>query len=325
MIIIVMKRLRATGATVAGLALLAAGACGDNAGSGNGELHIVTSLYPLQYAAERIAGDVASVTNLVPAGTEPHDFELSGRDVATVTEADLVVYLEGFQPAIDDAVASEAEDAGFDVAPHARLIPADSHRGSDADLDNGDHDDGDHAEDHVGGVHDPHFWLDPTRLADVAGALADRLSEMDPDHAKTYAAGAQELRKDLTMLDEEFAAALEECATDALVTAHTAFGYLADRYGFEQIGIGGLSAEAEPSTRDLARIARLVREHGIHVIYYEPLQPSDVADVVAEEAGVTTAVLDPLEGLSDASPGEDYLEIMRANLDTLVQNQPCKS
>lgn len=324
-----MKRSRRTGcAVIAGLALLAAGGCGsDGTASGDG-LEVLTSFYPLQYVAERIAGDAAAVTNLVPPGSEPHSFELSGRDVATVADADLVVYLKDFQPAVDDAVASEASETAFDVSPHARLLSSDELAAEEhgaGEHEEGHEEEGHEEEGHDHGGDDPHFWLDPTRLADVADQLSERLADLDPDHADAYAANAEQLRADLTELDEEFAAGLEGCENPDIVTSHTAFGYLAERYGLTQVGISGLSTESEPNTRELARIAEFVRDHNVNTIYYETLVAPDVAEVVANEVGARTAVLDPIEGLTDASPGENYLEIMRANLDSLMENQPCGS
>lgn len=307
-------------ALVLGLGLTACGGSDDAADASAAGLTVATSFYPLQFATERIAGDRATVTNLTKPGAEPHDLELTARQVAEVSDADLVVYLSDFQPSVDDAVATQASDSSLDVASAARLEEHDT--ADEDDADHADEDDADHADHDHGGV-DPHFWLDPTRLSEVAAAIADRLTALDPDGATTYAANLTSLESDLAALDEEFATGLEHCASTDLVTSHEAFGYLAERYGLEQIGITGLTPDQEPSAGTLADVATFVREHDVRTIYYETLVSPAIAETVAAETGAATAVLDPIEGLTDESAGSDYLEVMRANLAALRAGQPC--
>lgn len=279
---------RLAAATVTALLL---SACGGTAGGSNGNsLTVVAGFYPLQWVAERIGGETIEVSSLTPPGAEAHDLELTPQDVAAVSEADLVVFLGGFQPAVDEAAESEGGDRAWDVAEDAA---------------------------------DPHFWLDPTRLAAVGDALAERLAEIEPDAADTFERNAAALRTDLEELDQEFEADLADCAVRTLVTAHDAFGYLADRYGLEVHGIGGLSPSQEPEAAQLAEIAELVADQGVTTVYTETLVDPAVAETVAAEAGVRTAVLDPVEGLTDESAGEDYLTVMRANLATLRDGQSC--
>ncbi|MGY1723378.1 metal ABC transporter substrate-binding protein [Blastococcus sp. SYSU DS0533] len=313
------------GAVVLGSAtcLLLAG-CGaeeGGTGAGEGQLSVLAGFYPLQWAAEQVGGDRASVTSATPPGAEPHDLELTPRDVAAISEADLVVHLEGFQPGLDEAVASEAADAAWDAGQAADLSLTTTGEHDHAHEGEEHAEEDDHAE--GGEAVDPHFWLDPTRLADVADALADRLTELDPDGADTYAENAAALRADLEALDAEMSDALAGCAVDTLVTSHDAFGYLGERYGLEVVGINGLSPTQEPSAAQLAEIAELVADRGITTVYTETLVDPAVAETVAGEAGVETAVLDPIEGLTDESAGGDYLEVMRANLATLQEGQNC--
>lgn len=297
----------------AALALTGCGATGGQGADGD-RLSVTASFYPLQFVTERVGGERVEVSNLTKPGADPHDVELTPRDVARLGEADLVVYLHGFQPAVDDAIDAEAADTGLDVEPSARLgLGTPSEAGGD-----------EHAtEDHEHGAVDPHFWLDPTRLADVADTVAGRLAELDAAHATDYLANAESLRGDLEALDAELAAGLESCASRELVTSHTAFAYLADRYGLHEVGISGLSPEVEPSPQNLAAVSRFVNEHQVRTIYYETLVDPGVAQTVADETGAATAVLDPLEGLTDSSAGSDYFEVMRANLATLQQGQSC--
>lgn len=283
------------------LALVLA-ACGGSSSAGSGEggpLRVAASFYPLQWVTAQVAGEHAEVSSLTPPGAEPHDLELGPRQVATIGEADLVVYLDGFQPAVDEAVAQEAGDSALDVTDPADLVE-------------------------TGGTVDPHFWLDPTRLADVADAVGQRLGEVDPAHAAAFTDGAAEVRAELEALDAELAEGLAGCAGTDLVTSHTAFGYLAARYDMEQVGITGLSPESEPSPKALAEVADFVADNDVRTIYSETLVSPEVARTLARETGVRTAVLDPLEGLSSESSGEDYLSVMRANVAVLQDGQACR-
>jgi zinc transport system substrate-binding protein len=291
-------------ALLAVLAALSLAGCGASDAGGD-RLTVAAAFYPLEWVTERVAGPAAEVESLTPPGAEPHDLELGPRDLVSVGGADLVVYLGGFQPAVDQAVEQEAADSSLDVAGPARLTAAepgteDGHSSTD-----------------------PHFWLDPTRLADVADAVASRLGDVDPSHAAGYRQRAADLRSDLEALDREMAAGLADCTSTDLVTSHEAFGYLAARYGLHQVGISGLSPDAEPSPGAVAEVAAFVEEHDVRTIYYETLVSPAVAETVARETGAGTAVLDPLESLTDESAGDDYLAVMRSNLQTLQRGQGC--
>ena len=316
-----VRRSVAAAATASLLLLAGCGSDDDGSGSGGGSdgLSVVAGFYPLEWAASRIGGDRIDVSSLTAPGAEPHDLELTPRDVAGVSDADLLVYLGGFQSAVDEAAEQQAGDSSWDVAEAADLsLASEGH----------EHEEGEEGEEHAEEEHegeesaDPHFWLDPTRLADVGDALAEQLTELDPDGAETYEQNAAALREDLEALDAEMSAGLGTCAVDTLVTSHDAFGYLADRYGLEVVGISGLSPSTEPSA-DLAEISGLVAERGVTTVYTETLVDPAIAETVASEAGVRTAVLDPLEGLTDESAGDDYLSVMRANLATLQEGQSC--
>ncbi|WP_448612241.1 metal ABC transporter substrate-binding protein [Geodermatophilus sp. URMC 60] len=312
------RAVTAATASAAALALAGCGGSDEAAGGGGDGLTVVAGFYPLEWAAQRVGGDRADVSSLTPPGAEAHDLELAPRDVAAVADADLLVYLGGFQPALDEAAQNEAADTAWDAGRAADLTltaEEDAHEGETAE----EHEE--HAGD--GEAVDPHFWLDPVRLASVGDALAERLAEADPDGAATYEQNAAALRTDLEALDAEMQAGLTGCAVDTLVTGHDAFGYLGDRYGLEVVGISGLSPSSEPSPAAQAEISELVRERGVTTVYTETLVDPAVAETVATEAGVRTAVLDPLEGLTGESAGSDYLEVMRANLATLREGQSC--
>lgn len=286
--------------------------CGStDAGSGSdGALHVEAAFYPLEWVAEQVGGDLVSVSGLTEPGSEPHDLELTPTRVAALADADVVVYLSGFQPAVDAAVA-DVDARAFDVADVARL-----------DLTYTPIEEGEKRQDESGSK-DPHFWLDPTRLADVAEAMAATFSERDPRHASTYEKNARAVVADLTALDGEFRAGLADCGNRDLVTSHNAFGYLAQRYDLVQVGISGLTPGAEPTAGRLAEVTAFVEDNKVRTIYFETLVSPDVARTVADEAGADTAVLDPIEGLTDGSRGDDYLEVMRSNLKSLQTGQPC--
>ncbi len=289
---------------VAGLALLLSGCGGRSEAAPDGRLRIVASFYPLQYVTARIAGDRAVVTSLTPPGAEPHDLELTPKDVARVSDADLVVYLGGFQAAVDQAVKTEAKHHADDVSGPARL---------DRTLDEGGE----------GNGTDPHFWLDPVRLSAVAGQVEQRLAGLDPAGAPAYRANLTALSTDLSRLDGELRQGLAHCADTDLVTSHQAFGYLAERYGLTQVGITGLTPEQEPDPGTLAHVADFVRTNGVRTIYYETLVSPAIAETVARETGARSMVLDPIEGITPSSQGRDYLAIMRSDLRNLMEGQPC--
>lgn len=292
------------------------------------QLEVAAAFYPLELAAARIGGERVVVTSMTKPGVEPHDLELTPRDVAALASSDLVVFLAGFQPAIDDAVSSTAADAGFDVAPFARLTIAATDDGHDHGHDDDGHEDEgdghDDADDHTDeGVLDPHFWLDPTRYADVAEAIRDHLTELDPDGAIEYETNAAAFLAELTRTDEEFKAGLATCEHTDLVTGHAAFGYLADRYGFHQVGIAGLTPDHEPTPAQIRDLVSHVREAGVPTVYAETLVNPALTETIAREAGVQVKVLDPIEGITDESAGTDYFEVMNSNLTTLQAGQEC--
>lgn len=284
----------------------AAGAASAAASSGGapsptvtaGAIQVAASFYPLAYAVERVGGPRVAVTNLTRPGAEAHEVELTPSDVATVESAALVVYLKGFQPAVDQAVARRDTARTVEVSGPARLR-------SD------------------GSRTDPHFWLDPTRYASVTIELARRLAELDPADAAGYRQRGQAFAGELAELDRQFRVGLATCGSRDLVTGHTAFGYLAAAYRFTQVGISGLSPEAEPDPASMARIASYVRTKAVTTVYTETLVSPAAARAVADETGATLAVLDPLEGLAETSAGRDYLSVMRANLATLRTGQRC--
>jgi len=307
-----MGRLSLLRTTAIAGALLTAGGIGacaeDSAGPDPHRVDVVTASYPLQFVAERVGGDAVAVTNLTKPGAEPHDVELSPGQVGQISEAELIVYLQGFQPAVDAAVEQEGGDRAFDVAEVQPLRGAAEHEHGGGDGREGDH-----------GGKDPHVWLDTARLATISDRLAERLGEADPDNAAGYTERAGSLRAELEKLHQEYAERMKTCQRREIVVSHAAFGYLTDRYQLEQIAVSGLTPEAEPSPQRLAEVVEEAKQHRATTIFFESAASPKVAETIAREAGLRTAVLDPIE----VRPDGDYFSVMRANLAALGAALEC--
>jgi zinc transport system substrate-binding protein len=270
------------------LVFWAVGCGGGSAGSPAKET-VVASFYPLAYAAEEVGNGGVDVENLTPAGAEPHDLEVSPQDVAAIREADLVLLLgRGFQPQLEDAAGTGKKVLRLLDTPGLALRP-----------------DG-----------DPHVWLDPLRYAKIVGRIGQALQRPD---------AAARLQARLRDLDGEYRTGLAHCERHEIVTSHEAFGYLAERYGLEQVAITGLSPEVEPEPAKLQQVIELVRERGVTTIYFETLVSPRIAETVARETGAKTAVLNPIEGLTknEISQGENYFSLMRTNLRALREGLGC--
>jgi zinc transport system substrate-binding protein len=288
--------------------LICVTACGGDSGSSEGETEVVAAFYPLAWAAEQVGRDEVSVRNLTPPGTEPHDIELTPRDVERIRSADVVLYLgAGFQPAVKDAVEG-ADGSVVDLLEGLHLLEA---------AEGHEEEEGHAEESGEESERDPHVWLDPVLFGRVAERVGDAFGQ---------AAAAEELKTKLAELDAEFERGLADCRRRHVVTSHTAFGYLTRRYGLEQVPITGISPEAEPTPRELEEVVEHVRESKATTIYFETLVSPRLAETVARETGAKTAVLDPLEGLADddLDRGADYLSVMRENLASLRRGLECR-
>jgi zinc transport system substrate-binding protein len=317
---IVMKPLLLAACLAGSVALSGCAAFSDDSTSAasGGKVRVVAAFYPLQYVSERIGGDHATVVDLTQPGAEPHDLEIPPKQTAEIVDADLVVYEKDFQPAVDDAIDQNATGRTIDAAEVAGLEARD-HDGHD----HGSEDSSEGEESHEHGDLDPHFWQDPLRLAEVGDAVARGLSKADPAHADDYRANATDLRDDLVSLDGAYEKGLATCDRDTVVVSHDAFGYLA-KYGLEMEPVVGLSPGAEPTPADLARLQDLIRSDGITTVFSERLVSPRLTRSLATDMGITTAVLDPIEGLSDQTSDEDYLSLMTQNLAALRKANGCR-
>ncbi|MFI1887112.1 metal ABC transporter substrate-binding protein [Streptomyces jumonjinensis] len=298
-----------SGALILGVTAVAACSSVSSDGREDGKLKVVASFYPMQFLAERIGGDHVTVSTLTKPGVEPHDLELKPRQTAELNDAGYLLYLKGLQPAVDKAI-DQAE------VPHktdaAALTELEIHGGADDAHDDHAAEDG-HS--HEGG--DPHIWLDPVKYAEVADGVGKALQKADPDHADAYRKNTNTLVSELKKLDADYRQGLADTATKSFITTHTSFGHLAERYGLDQEGIAGISPDAEPSPARIKELHTLAEKENVTTVFFETLADDRTAKTLAGDTGLKTAVLDPLEGITDASQGDDYIEVMQANLAAL--------
>ncbi|WP_143180402.1 metal ABC transporter substrate-binding protein [Bowdeniella nasicola] len=286
------------------------------------KLEVLASFYPLQYLATEIGGEHVAVSSLTPAGAEPHDLELSPAQVLQIGKADAVIYLSGFQPSVDSAVKEVKPKHAYDAAKDADLKAAEPHDHGDDEHADHDHGDDDHDHDHDHGGVDPHFWLDPARMAAVAPHVAETLAAADPDNKATYEANAKTLADKLKGIKDEFDAGLKTCERDTIIVSHEAYGYLLEGTKLQQVGLSGIDPEAEPAPATLAAIKKVMAEKKVTTIFTESLINPKAAETFAKETGAKTAVLDPLESQADDS--KDYAAVMKENLQALRTALECK-
>ncbi|MFD6416351.1 metal ABC transporter substrate-binding protein [Streptomyces sp. NPDC060194] len=324
-------------AAAATLSLLGVSACstasGSASGGSDGRLAVTASFYPLQFLAEQIGGENARVTTLTEPGQEPHDLEISPRQTGELGESDLALYVKGLQPAVDEAIDQSGVENAVDAGELTTLETAAQEEHSHEGEEGHDHAEGEeHAEEghsHAGdeahsaddghdhGPTDPHFWLDPVRYAEVAEGVGKAMAKADPDHAAAYGKNTDALVAKLKALDTEFDEGLANTDTRTFITTHSAFGYLAARYGLEQESIAGVDPENEPSPARMRQLQEIAGHDGVTTVFFETLASDKTAKTLASDTGLRTDVLDPVEGITDGSKGDDYFGVMRANLAAL--------
>ena len=289
------------------------------------KIQIVAGFYPLAYAAESIAGDLADVISLAGPGVDAHDLELTASYVAKITDADLVIYIPNFIPALDAVIKTLDSSKVINATEGITLLEgkADSHSHeghSDDEHSDDEHSDDEHSDDEHSdeGLSDPHVWLTPKNMITLGGTIAQAIGAIQAhDQIATNQASFE---SSLTALAGDYSTKLANCSVKAMIVSHEAFGYLAKEYGFEQVGISGLSPEAEPSPARLAEVAKIAKAKQATTIYYETLVDPKVAKTLAEELKISAAKLDPLE--SPPATG-DYLSAMQENLGALFKGQVC--
>lgn len=280
---------------------------GKNDGGGT-KMTVATSFYPMYEFARQVGGDKVEVVALVPAGTEPHDWEPSPQDMTALQKAKVFVYNgAGFEHWVEktlqnsphpELIVVEASQGLAHLERAAEITPADAAEYGDID---------------------PHVWLDPVAAQQQVQKIRDTFIKADPENRRYYEANAAGYMAKLAALDEEFRAGLAPLPRKKFITSHAAFGYLANRYGLEQIPIAGLAPGAEPTPERLKYLVKVAREQEIKYVFFETLVSPKVAEIVAKEAGIKTLVLNPVEGLTpdDLQQGKDYIALMRENLHNL--------
>jgi zinc transport system substrate-binding protein len=273
-------------------------------------ISVIASAYPLQFLVERIIGDSGTVTDLTPPGTEPHDLELNAKQIADMASVDAVVYLSGFQAAVDDAIKTAAPKLAIDASAGLDRLPALAAQGGAAGQ--------------AQGTYDPHVWLSPANMITMAQTIRTQLSTAKPELASTFAANTTRLVADLNGLDHSYQTGLAKCTIPQFVTSHAAFAYLAKRYGLVQIPIAGLDPTQEPTAARIAEVQQLATQYHVTTIFFETLVSDTVAKSIAGDLGLKSAVLDPIEGITSASAGTNYLEVMQSNLSALQEANQCR-
>lgn len=320
---------------VAGASLIAAGSAapafaasasskGDDAGKASSsaetsgaKLAVYASFYPMYDFAKKIGGDRVEVTCLVPAGTEPHDWEPATTDIKNLENADVLVYNgAGMEHWVEDTLGA-LSNKNLVAVEASKGIKLREVTGGEEDEDE-DADAGDSAQD---AAHtDPHVWVSPANAKAELANIRDGLKQADPDGAAEYDANYETWAEKFDALDKEYAERLSGVSNKTIVVSHEAYGYLCDEFGLTQEPIEGLEADAEPDAKRMAEIADFVKANNVKVVFSEDLVSPKVAQTIADEAGVQMERLNPVEGLTDEelAEGEDYLSVMEDNLAKLV-------
>jgi len=297
-----MKKIAAFFTVLFSFSLLSGCAGGTAGQTSSDKLSVVTSFYPMYDFACKVGGDQVSVTNLTPAGVEPHDWEPSSADMITLEKAQVFIYNgAGMEHWVDSVLSSLGNKDLIVVEASINAPFLEVAEGSNASV-------------------DPHVWLDPEIAKTEMQNILDAFKKADSGNADYYQKNYDKYALEFDKLDEEFTSALSQVSQKNIVVAHNAFGYLCSAYGLTQVPIEGLSADSEPDAARMSEIISFVSANHVKVIFFEELVSPKVAETIARETGSTTAVLNPLEGISedDQKAGQDYFSVMRENLQTLV-------
>lgn len=320
------------------LLTLVLGACGkkenaDGNNSDDGKLDVYTTVYPLQYFAERIGGDTVSVKSIYPAGTDEHTFDPTQKEMMQLADADLFFYvglgLEGFVENAEKTLKNQHVKllSTGDHIDASKLMEGHHHDADEAEHghhhnaggnDHGhDHESGDHSEGHI----DPHVWISPVLSLDLAASVRDGLIEQAPENKELYEKNFAVLKSDLEALDAKFAAMADHASSKTFFVSHAAFGYLARQYGLEQISIAGLNTQNEPSQKELAHIVEEAKQKHVKTILFEQNVSSKLTKVVQNEIGADSAILHNLSVLTkeDLADNEDYFSLMERNINVLAE------
>src|SRR5579883_2598969 len=265
--------------------------------SSSAKISVTASFYPVYFFSQQIGGDKVNVVNITPAGAEPHDYEPTASDIVHIESSRMLVV----SGAVEPWVASVTQN----LDPQHTLVVTAAKDLTTRQL----------TEDGKTGV-DPHVWLDPVLAQSMVQSILQGYEQIDPANTSYYQANAQALIAKLKDLDTAYRQGLADCQRKDIVTSHAAFGYLAVRYGLNQVPIAGLSPDAEPSEQQLASLAQFVKNNHVTYIFFESLASPKLSQTLAQETGAKTLELNPLEGLTseELAAGKDYVTEMEQNL-----------
>ena len=291
------------------IALLIAG-CGGEKQSASNKLQVAASFYPMAEFARNVGGDKVEVYALVPDGAEAHDWEPSPADLTRLGKAQVFVYNGVVEPWAKQALTALSERKILAVQTGLGLYE----RAGEFHEEHHHHDHG-----CAHGKQDPHVWISPKKAIKQVERIAAVLCEADEKNAKYYQNNSAKYVEQLKALDIQLTNLAKSAPRKVFVTAHAAFGHLADDYGLKQMAVNGLSPHAEPTPADLQRLIKVVQEENVRYVFFETLTDPKLAKLVAEETGAEISVLDPLEGLNEEGRKKklDYLQIMQRNIHNL--------
>ena len=285
--------------------------CGGDKPNASEKLQVAASFYPMAEFARNVGGDKAEVFVLVPDGAEAHDWEPSPADLTRLGKAQVFVYNGVVEPWAKQALTALSERKILAVQTGLGLYE----RAGEA------HEEEHHHHDHgcAHGKQDPHVWISPKKAIKQVERIAAVLCEADEKNAKYYQNNSAKYVEQLKALDIQLTNLAKSAPRKVFVTAHAAFGHLADDYGLRQMAVNGLSPHAEPTPADLQRLIKVVQEENVRYVFFETLTDPKLAKLVAEETGAEISVLDPLEGLNEEGRKKklDYLQIMQRNIHNL--------
>ena len=308
-----MKSLKKGSLLIASLAILfiMVGCGNQEATKDSTKLQIVTSFYPMYDFTQNVAGDNAEVSVLMKAGTEPHDYEPSAKDIAKIADSDVFVYNSKEMETWVSSVLTNIDTK--------KTVVVDASQG--IDLLEGDHSDDETEAEHGGHshAHDPHIWLNPVLAQKQVDTIKEGIIKADTKNKETYEKNALAYKEKLAALNEKFEMGLKNAENRTFVTQHAAFAYLANRYDLEQVAIAGLSPDQEPSPAKLAELNDFIKENNIKIIYFAETASPKIAKTVANETGAKLEVLSPIEGITqeEQEKGVDYIKVMEKNLEAL--------
>lgn len=279
----------------------------------NDSLTIYTSIYPLQFIIEEIAGEDVIVESIYPPGVDAHTFEPTSKQLTEIAQADLFIYMGGEMESVTDTIAGALDSQNI------TLLELSSMEGLLEDNETNHHHNHEHAHDHNN--LDPHVWLDPLKMVDMAERIKQELIQLKQEDETAITERFNEFQEKMTTLDEAYNSQLQGKDNKQIIVAHAAFGYWENRYGIRQIALRGISTEQEPSQKEIVDMIRIAQENNAEYILFDQYGTDKLAEIIQDQIGLEALYLHNLEVLTeeDIKNNEDYISLMKKNLDTLDQ------